>query len=209
MKPKTPVPSFFARIKKFFNRLFNLLFILACLALVGTAVTGAAYFGGQLPAKVEVKEIPVPIEMPERDVIEQIKEFAAIYGVPWQLAVAVHLHESGDGKWLYRYEPGKMQAAAKHSGFVEEQRMLASSHGPMHVLGLTALEYGVHWSKLYGSQGIELGVQYLAKGWEASKKLSKAERVNKTLLYYNGGGDPNYPGRVMAKLGQLLLSDIG
>lgn len=162
-----------------------------------------------LEPRIEIQHVPIEVPRKEKAVVELIKEYSKVYNVPWQLALAVHLHETNDGKWLYRFEPGKMSAAAKYAGYPEEQRALASSHGAMHVLGLTAHGYGVHWSKLYGDEGIELGVMYLAKWWHKYKHLSMTERTNKTLLSYNGGGDPTYPGKVSSKLAGIMLSEIG
>lgn len=91
------------------------------------------------------------------------------YGLDPVLVQAVIAVESSGGKYLYRFEPGIYNRLSKVRN-EQERRMLSSSHGIMHVLGITAKAKGVHWSELYDdSTALETGISILANCKERGK----------------------------------------
>lgn len=100
----------------------------------------------------------------------------------------------GDTRSLYRFEPdlySRLRNEKSHRGLSDsEVRMLASSHGVFHILGLTAeRECGLHFSKLYD---VDLSARCAAKivgRIDSSLKGKPAPvRLKEIFRQYNGQG---------------------
>lgn len=131
------------------------------------------------------------------------------YGLDPILVQAVIGVESSGGRYLYRFEPGVYNRLSRVKN-EQERRMLASSHGPMHVLGITAAARGVHWSELYdNTTALETGVSILARCKEQGKSNYRM------LACYNTGSTKqsvaadNYYSKVMSQYKQLIKKARG
>jgi soluble lytic murein transglycosylase-like protein len=129
---------------------------------------------------------------------------ARSYGLDAALVCAVCEQESSWNPWAIRYEPefylryllplavsGKLDDAT-------EARARAFSWGLMQVMGETAREhdYAGHLAALCDpGTGLAIGCRVLAA------KMAEAQGdVERALLAWNGGADPDYPARVLARM---------
>jgi hypothetical protein len=135
---------------------------------------------------------------------------------PLILSVIADMESTG-GKWLYRFEPEKFQEISRQGPHTRasdaERRMLASSHGPFHVLGLSAAHYcRLHWSKLYQPlPGARCAADIVQKHWkDTAGTRSTGERVREVFRKYNGSGDraERYADDAMRKLAVRLYESL-
>lgn len=147
------------------------------------------------------------------DIVEMRKiaiATANAQGISPALVQAVCHHESGGWRtWASRYEPRffdryvavhrmpKVQTFGLCSPDTE-RTLRATSFGLMQIMGQTAREFGFEGEFLTQlcdpHAGIEFGCRKLARCLKLKPDVSEA------LLMYNGGGDPSYPGKVLAHL---------
>lgn len=146
------------------------------------------------------------------------------------LFVALILNESSgnpfatrwERRFFLRYVAGRpLDTLAPYRGSLDnyEQDLLrislAYSWGLCQIMGVVAIEHGFRgrqmWELLDVETNVSLGARIFAGFRDGiartSKDLSAEELQFKTLLRYNGGGDADYPSRVlkrMAPAGELL-----
>lgn len=116
--------------------------------------------------------------------------------------------ESSQGKYLYRHEP-HLEARIKGVP-AAEVRPLASSHGPMHVLGLNSeTECGIHWSKLYDTMlGVDCGAKILSKLLaKHSNAKDRGKQYWLAFKSYNGTGEAaeRHADKVMSAAARLMF----
>ena len=119
---------------------------------------------------------------------------------------------NGHMRALYRFEPGLYSRLRGEKSFRSlsdsEVRMLASSHGAFHILGLTAeRECQLHFSRLYD---VETSARCAAKivrniDDQVSEKAISA-RLKEIFKRYNGQGESaeNYAKDAMGRLAAIL-----
>ena len=126
-----------------------------------------------------------------------IREIPKEYGIEPAIVWAINQHESMQNKDPHHFDPGKLEEARKYTDSDYEAKMLASSHGPMHVHALTARGYGVHWSQLSDPEtSVRLACRKLKEC-----KAQFAKQWN-WIACYNGSGPraQNYPKFIYAWL---------
>ncbi|MFM7011396.1 MAG: hypothetical protein ACKO0Z_19060 [Betaproteobacteria bacterium] len=146
--------------------------------------------------------------------VEQIRAICVNdYKTP-ELVVDVLLEKEsagGNKDQLYRFEPGQMSRAQKLTRSDGEARMLASSHCPLHVMGMPAREMGIHWSDLYDPETCaKAGCGYWRKQYEAaSKEGDKIQQLHSAFRSYNGAGPAavKYANDAIDRLAVRLVSD--
>lgn len=128
------------------------------------------------------------------------KEIAANHGLDPALVCAIVEQESGWDIWAVRYEP------AFYIHYVLPQRGLtateaygrAFSYGLLQLMGEVAREEGFSGplpSLHDPTIGLNAGCNHF------KRKLATADNdVKKALLLWNGGGNPNYPSEVLARV---------
>lgn len=119
---------------------------------------------------------------------------------------------NGNMRALYRFEPGlysRLRGEKSYRSLSDsEVRMLASSHGAFHILGLTAeRECQLHFSRLYD---VEISARCAAKivrniDDQVSEK-STSTRLKEIFRRYNGQGPSaeNYAKDAMGRLAAIL-----
>ena len=204
-------------------------FLMKCALVIGTTVTAAHYvtLGTQIAtSRVEaaydsflkavtrtetVREFVRPEAVPIKELITAV---AREQRVPVVALEAIVDQESSGGKRLYNFEPRKYEELRGRVRDNEDEiRMLASSHGPAHVMGFNAkTRCGVTWDRLYDTY---TGINYGAKILRQNLDRYKDERDTSMRLYfafrdYNGSGEDakQYATEVMARVGKLLYSQI-
>lgn len=158
-----------------------------------------------------VAEAPEAERADSPSAVEEIRRICIDEYHLGELTVDVLLEkESSGGKQdrLYRFEPGQMSRALKVTKNENEARMLASSHCPLHVMGLTAREAGVHWSDLYKPDVCaRTGCGYFRKQLDDANKSSatKVEKLYTAFWHYNGGRA--YAEDAIQRLAMRLVDD--
>jgi len=149
--------------------------------------------------------------MSKEELITLARACAAQHGLDAALVCAVCEQESEWNPWAMRYEPGfrlkyvvpldlrgEMLARPPCSR-VTEANARATSFGLMQVMGQVARERGfagVYLSELCNPEvGLEYGCIQLKRKLELAN-----QNVQTALLRYNGGGDPAYPAKVLARI---------
>lgn len=171
------------------------------------AVTGAAYFAGQLPPEIKEVVRQVHVRAPEPTLSDLLETVPNEFGVNRILVEAILVKESyGGRKDAIRFEPGQMERAAKITKDKEQQRMYASSHCPMQVMGWHAPDYGLSWSDLYDLENcFDVGMAILRKCLDKQKTGSKFEKTRAALACYNGSY--SYADSVLAMVGKRLIEE--
>jgi len=159
-----------------------------------------------LPKK-EVAKRPLGLE-------ESIEVAARDFRVDPLILKVIVDKESTNGhmRALYRFEPGLYSRLRGEKSFRSlsdsEVRMLASSHGAFHILGLTAeRECQLHFSRLYD---VETSARCAAKivrniDDQVSEKATSV-RLKEIFKRYNGQGESaeNYAKDAMGRLAAIL-----
>ncbi len=132
------------------------------------------------------------------------KTIAADFKLDPQLVCAVVEQESGWKPWAMRYEPAFMAKYVaplytNNKASATEAYARSISWGLMQVMGQVAREKGVtlfYLSQLCDPEaGLRVGCEVLA-----DKLARNGGDVIKGLLAWNGGGNPQYPGQVLARM---------
>lgn len=118
----------------------------------------------------------------------------------------------GSQRALYRFEPhlfSRLRNEKNYKDFSDsEVRMLASSHGAFHILGITAeRECGLHFSKLYDIEKSALCAARIIKRIDETVKTKATEhRLKEVFRQYNGQGPSaeNYAKDAMVRLAAIL-----
>lgn len=161
-----------------------------------------------------VREYIKPEQLPLRSLVPKV---AHDVGVPAVALQAIVERESSGARLLYRFEPKKFDELKRSRQYAkvsdDELRMLASSHGSAHVLGVNAEpRCGIHWSRLYDSVGgLECGARILRENLDRYKNHpNPSQRLWFALRDYNGSGAAAeaYADAVMARVGALLFDSL-
>ena len=146
---------------------------------------------------------------------EIAKDVAQTFELEPALVCGIVEQESGWNTWLSRYEPGFFtryvdnsrihlaardfaRAAPYTLSFETELRERAFSRGLLQVMGQTARESGFTdpLPQLHDPEtGLTVGCKYLSRLIKG-----RAGDIRRALLLYNGGGDPQYPDKVFARM---------
>lgn len=165
---------------------------------------------GALP-KQEVERQPLALE-------EAIEIAARQYKVDPLILRVISEKEStgGNMRALYRFEPNlfsRLRSEATYRSLSDsEVRMLASSHGVFHILGITAeRECQIHFSRLYD---VEISAKCAAKiirniDSRVTDK-SASTRLREIFKRYNGQGRAadEYASDAMGRLAALLYQRL-
>lgn len=145
-----------------------------------------------------------------------IKQAAERHLIDPLLVQAVVEQESGGNQWAFRYEPAFFRRYIQDlhegqlSGFVPrniptlvtEKQARATSWGLMQIMGETARSIGFSGRYLTelldAATNVEWGCLYLAQ-----LLLRSDGNLRRALLKWNGGGDPHYPDKVLARAAQI------
>ena len=161
-----------------------------------------------------VREVVRPDQVPLGQLVPMV---AHSVGVPEVVLFAVVERESSGARRLYRFEARKFDELRRSREYTkysdDELRMLASSHGSAHVLGLNAEpRCGLHWSRLYDSvAGLECGARILRGNLDRHRAVQNpSRRLWLALRDYNGSGSAAeaYADAVMARIGALLFDGL-
>ena len=145
---------------------------------------------------------------------ESISVASKEHGVDPLILKVIVEKESTNGQMraLYRFEPGLYSRLRNEKSYRSlsdsEIRMLASSHGAFHILGLTAeRECQLHFSRLYD---VEISARCAAKivrniDNQVSEKATSV-RLKEIFKRYNGQGESaeNYAKDAMGRLAAIL-----
>jgi soluble lytic murein transglycosylase-like protein len=121
-------------------------------------------------------------------------------GLPDVLVCSIIEQESGWNTFAIRYEPAFFERyiVPLNLGQPTEEHSRAFSWGLMQVMGQVAREHGFKGflSLLCDpEQGLEIGCKVFAAKLDAARG-----EVDRALLLWNGGGAPEYPKQVMARM---------
>lgn len=159
--------------------------------------------------------------MPAHPIGEYLAERCSHHGLDPTLMAAVIFQESRGDLWAYRYEPGfftkylDFRTRKMLSGYVPpagkvtlrtEKHGRATSWGLFQVMGESARWKGgftgVYLTELLDPYiNINVGLKFFSYllSTVPTERDFTAQRI-KTLLKWNGGGDPQYPSKVMAHI---------
>lgn len=139
--------------------------------------------------------------MTKPELISLARLTAKAHGVDPALFCAVIHHESADWKqYASRYEPAFFKRYLESMNLSDtEKYSRAFSYGLTQLMGQTAREFGFkgeYCSELFDPYvNLEFGCRKLADCLK-----HEGNDVNKSLLRYNGGSNPNYPNLVLQHL---------
>lgn len=191
-----------------FRKMFNFVFWMSATFIVIFALTGAAYMSGNLPERISVKEVEklIPVEKPEPSREELRREVTSEFDISQMVFAAMEQQESGGKRDAIRFEPSQMARAAKFTKDPDQQRMLASSHCPMQVMGYNAASLGISWSELYDMRTCyEVSAKILKDCFDRHKEKTKLEQMRGALTCYNGSRE--YADVILARIAQKLLEE--
>lgn len=191
-----------------FRKIFNFVFGISVLSIVSFALTGAAYISGNLPERINIKEVEklVPVEKPEPSREELRREVTSEFDISQMVFAAMEEQESGGKRDAIRFEPSQMPRAAKFTKNPDQQRMLASSHCPMQVMGYNAAALGISWSELYDMRTCyEVSAKIFKDCFDRHREKSKLEQMRGALTCYNGSRE--YADVILARIAQRLLEE--
>jgi soluble lytic murein transglycosylase-like protein len=126
-------------------------------------------------------------------------KYAAKYDLLPELVCAVVEQESSWSPWAIRYEPAFYTRYVMPLGLPEtEARARSISWGLCQIMGEVARELGFVGpmaSLCDPDTGLEWGCRKLKKCFDAV-----GGDTQKALLHWNGGGNPDYPAQVVARV---------
>lgn len=136
------------------------------------------------------------------------------YGLDPVIVKTLADKESGgmdDQMAAIRHEAGQMAKAAKITKSVNQQKMLASSHCALQILGLTARSMGIGWNNLYTVEiCVDTGTAYFAKQKEICAKThaNTYDTIKCAARRYNGSGPKarKYADKFMEMLSRRLMN---
>jgi soluble lytic murein transglycosylase-like protein len=142
---------------------------------------------------------------PPPQYVSLAQETARVHALWPDLVCAIIEQESAWNPWALRYEPAfyaKYIAPRMATGAIAsatEAHARAFSWGLMQVMGQVAREHGFTGASLAALcepvTAVDIGCRVFAA------KLAVAEgRVERALALWNGGGNPDYPAAVLARV---------
>jgi soluble lytic murein transglycosylase-like protein len=145
---------------------------------------------------------------PTAELLELAHRAADAHALWPELVGAIVEQESAWNPWALRYEPEfyekyvAPQIARGAIADVTESRARAFSWGLMQVMGQVAREHGFASEPLASlcdpAVGLEIGCRVFAA------KLAAEGNVTRALLLWNGAGNQDYPGAVLARTAHYL-----
>lgn len=176
-------------------------------------------------AKASQVQSAVLDKLPKREVqkepldVQQAILFAAkTHGVDPLILKVISEKESAGGnpRSLYRFEPGLYSRVKETKSYRDlsdsEVRMLASSHGVFHILGITAeRECNLHFSALYNVETSALCAARIVKGIDRNLQTTHtSQRLREIFKRYNGQGQAAeaYANDAMGRLAAILYQKI-
>ena len=142
--------------------------------------------------------------MSKDDFISLARQTAAAHNLLPELVCAICEQESSWNPFAMRYEPAFMSKYVaplftNNKIDATEAYARAISWGLMQVMGQVARECGFHGRSLAElcdpATGISVGCGLF------ERKLAAAQgNITEALLFWNGGGNPNYPAEVLARI---------
>ena len=194
---------------KSFTRILIKLPILAVLFLLGSVALGKKNTWGSPHSN----KTPLPNIVSEMSLVEALNIIPPKYGVPAQVVSVLIEKESGGDMAAIRFEPSQIKHAEKYSKNKDLQRMYASSHCALQIMGYNAAARGVEWYELYKPETcVEVGMNIWAKCREnrCDKTSSSYDCIKATATCYNGS--TKYAADFMRRLGEDVINqnlDIG
>lgn len=187
------------------KRMFKAVYITSQLLLLCASVTGAAYISGYLPESVRIEQVTEYIRVKDKPTLETLlREVPPKYGVSSLLAAAIVEQESNGAMNAVRFEPSQMDRAAKITKNPDQQRMYASSHCALQIMGWWAPKYSLQWSDLYDPETcFEVGMTILKGCMDRHVGKSKVGQIRGALTCYNGS--ERYADVVLNRIGDLLI----
>lgn len=165
--------------------------------LIGAAAAGFIIIG--------VEDLYAILFPPKPTLLSLIKSIPRKYDLDPLLVAAVIGKESNGRVAAIKFEPAQMHRARKISSSVEEQRILASSIGPMQVMGWHSKDLGITWNELFDLEtNIHAGCKVLSDCMRKHEKKQKHEQIWMALKCYNGSDD--YARSVYGRLADLLIA---
>jgi soluble lytic murein transglycosylase-like protein len=142
---------------------------------------------------------------PPPQYVSLAQEAARVHALWPDLVCAIIEQESAWNPWALRYEPSfyaKYIAPRMATGAIAsatEAHARAFSWGLMQVMGQVAREHGFTGASLAAlcepATAVDIGCRVF------TAKLAVAEgRVERALALWNGGGNPDYPAAVLARV---------
>lgn len=149
-----------------------------------------------------------------------IEDTAREVGVAPRILAGLVMQESSGDPWAIRVERGfwgryldgilafvKRSPSKVDDRWAEYPDIYSASYGLCQVMLQTALEHG--WTmRRFPTELLDPAVnlrvaaeilrKHIAKGLEQVRQGKAGDAVHVALLRYNGGGDPEYPARVLA-----------
>jgi len=137
-------------------------------------------------------------------------KWATKYGLDRYLVCAVIEQESAWNPWAVRFEPGFLDRYVKPVDPAKpttREILHACSFGLMQVMGLVAVGLGFSGNYLTELCDPDIGVDF------GCRKLQQCVNTHgdaeTALLAYNGGGDPDYPKQVLARVAHYMPQTDG
>ena len=152
-----------------------------------------------------------------RQYADQINQRAKKHKLDPNLVAAIMLVESSGNPYAIRVEPGfwKRYRAAYHRIIKENHParrwlkypdVFACSYGLMQIMFGVAVEHGCRvrfpTELLAPDLNLEFGCRILAK------KIKRTKSVERGVLAYNGGGNPDYPTKVFRLMRRIESSNL-
>ena len=155
----------------------------------------------------EIIEKVVEIVVPRRDFAELMEDAPHEYGISKPILDILVAKESGGNMASIRFEPGHMKRAAKFSSNKEQQRMYASSHCALQVMGWWAPKFDLRWSDLYDPAtcmrvGTTIFKDCLSRHKEEKTNVAQ---IQKAATCYNGSKE--YGKDFVKRLGAYLINN--
>lgn len=178
------------------KKVLTLLKVLFVGVIIGGALVGVS--------KLEPRTVHVEVPRQSRTLEQLIDEVSPVYGISPALAAAIVERESNGRKDAIRYEPGQLSRAQKITKDPEQQRMYASSHCALQVMGWHAPRFSLSWSDLYDPETcFEVGMTILKDCMDRHAGKSKVQQIRGALTCYNGS--EKYADAVIKRIGESMI----
>lgn len=167
-----------------------------------------------------------------RALCHSIRKYSEINNIDPEVVAAIILQESGGYQFAERFEklwfarmlPWTRRKMENHGyvhpkgppGLLQEKRQRATSYGYMQCLGITAREHGFDGRYLGELCDTEKNLHFgcaifKTKERAAKRRLpggTKEQILKQTLLFWNGGGSPSYPEKVLSRIDRGEVEEL-
>ena len=187
----------------------RILFVASIVSINAASIFALQHYGYLTvgsPNIVVVKNI-VPEEKPVRPLDVIIADNANKYKIPASVVKTIIEKESTNNPNAINFEPNAFPEAQKRTKNLALQRLYASSHGYMQVLGLNTIGLKVQWSELYDPEhNIDIGCHILRDCLDRHKEKTPKSRLFQALICYNGA--EVYAQDIIKRLEQKYISQV-